>query len=92
MFFDEVAGQVYDADEEEAGEVAAEAFEGIALEGHGTAIVVGHVIFGVMHADVMAVVGFGSLAEEGANYPGEVMVHETIFLFEEDPVAGAVEH
>jgi len=62
-----------------------------ALVEHGRREIVLEVVLGVVHADVVAVVALGRLAEEGTHHPREVMVEQAEARLEERPVAGVVE-
>src|ERR1700733_9865589 len=64
----------------------------VALVGHCGAFVFGHVVFGMMHANVVCIISFGRLPEKRANEPGQIMVHKPVFIPEPGPVAGAVHH
>lgn len=69
-----------------------EAEEAVALVSHGGAQVAIEVVFGVVHHDVVHVVGIGCFTEEGTEHPWDVVVEEPIFSFEQCAVARVVQH
>lgn len=59
---------------------------------HGAAFVVRHIIFNMMHAQVMAKITFGAMAEKRTNNPGNVSMKPLIFFLKKLSMTNAMKH
>jgi hypothetical protein len=92
VLFVEVAGQLEDAGEEEAQEVPEEAAEAVATVRHRGAQVLGQVVLGMVHPQVVGEERLRRFAEEGTEHRGDVVAEEAVRALEEGAVAGVVQH
>lgn len=90
LLFVEIGAQGGNSREQENEIIMQEMPAIVPLIGHGGAGIVLQIAFGVVHANMMAVVRHGALPEEGRQNPRQVEVHP--WVLEERPVIGAMEH
>ena len=92
LFMAEVLINIKGAPIEEPPVVRHKRPEAVALILHRAASVFLHIVFCMVHSNVMYKVSFRRVPEKGRQYPGQVIVHPVVLLFKKYAVAGTVQH